>query len=93
MLKQFRLIAATSGNKSTDKKKAMITKLLAASKAQEAGYIMRALQVGPRTWGTGHTLCLTLAFPPYLLYARNTARRSHWGRKDARASFARGPQQ
>ena len=45
VLKQFRLIAATSGSKSVDKKKALITKLLAASKAQEAGYIMRALQV------------------------------------------------
>lgn len=45
VLKQFRDISATSGNKSMDKKKGMITKLLAASKAQEAGYIMRALQV------------------------------------------------
>ena len=48
VLKQFRAIAATSGTKSQDKKKGMITKLLAASKAQEAGYIMRALQARPR---------------------------------------------
>ena len=45
VLKQFRAIAATSGNKSQDRKRGMITTMLAASKPQEAGYIMRALQV------------------------------------------------
>ena len=45
VMKQFRAIAATSGNKSQDRKRGMITTMLAASKPQEAGYIMRALQV------------------------------------------------
>ena len=66
MLKQFRAIAATTGNKSQDKKRGMITKLLAASKAQEAGYIMRALQV-PHVAPTAHlritaiVLCLVVS--------------------------------
>ena len=41
----FQLIATTEGHKSQDKKKGHIVKLLAASKDNEAGYIMRALQV------------------------------------------------
>ena len=45
--KTFLDIASTKGNKSQDKKKAMVIKLLAASTSSEAGYIMRALQVWP----------------------------------------------
>ena len=41
----FQLIATTEGHKSQDKKKGHIVKLRAASKDNEAGYIMRALQV------------------------------------------------
>ena len=43
----FLEIASTQGNKSMDKKKALINKLLVAASSSEAGYIMRALQVGP----------------------------------------------
>jgi len=45
VIKQFRTIAATSGNKSQDRKRGVITTMLAASKPQEAAYLMRALQV------------------------------------------------
>eukprot|EP00891_Asterochloris_glomerata_P009808 jgi/Astpho2/9808/Aster-03779 len=44
VFKTFQLIATTEGHKSQDKKKGHIVKLLAASKDNEAGYIMRALQ-------------------------------------------------
>lgn len=43
--KVFLEIASTQGNKSTEKKKALINKLLVAASSSEAGYIMRALQV------------------------------------------------
>lgn len=42
----FLEIAHTEGNKSQDKKKALINKLLVAAGQNEAGYIMRCLQVG-----------------------------------------------
>ena len=42
----FRDIAAASGQNSQERKKGLIIKLLAASKGNEAGYIMRSLQVG-----------------------------------------------
>ena len=42
-------IARTEGNKSQDKKKQLINKLLVAAGDNEAGYIMRCLQVPPRT--------------------------------------------
>lgn len=44
VFKLFKDIAAVSGEKSQDRKKAFIIKLLAAAKGQEAGYVMRALQ-------------------------------------------------
>ncbi len=43
--KVFLEIARTEGNKSQDKKKALINKLLVAAGQNEAGYIMRCLQV------------------------------------------------
>ena len=46
MHKSFLEIASTKGNKSQDKKRQQIIKLLAAATSSEAGYIMRALQVG-----------------------------------------------
>ncbi len=48
VFKLFKDIAAVSGEKSQDRKKAFIIKLIVAAKGQEAGYVMRALQVG---WG------------------------------------------
>lgn len=45
VFKVFRDIARTEGNKSQEKKVGMISKLLVASKENEPGYIMRALQV------------------------------------------------
>ena len=50
MRRSFREIAATSGNKSQDKKIALITKLLVSSRDLEPGYIMRALQVPQPAW-------------------------------------------
>ncbi|PSC72994.1 DNA ligase 1-like [Micractinium conductrix] len=44
VFKAFKDIASTSGDKSQDRKKAQIVKLLASAKGQEAGYVMRALQ-------------------------------------------------
>jgi hypothetical protein len=44
--KAFLEIARTEGQKSQDKKKALINKLLVAAGQNEAGYIMRCLQVG-----------------------------------------------
>lgn len=44
VFKLFKDIAAVSGEKSQDRKKAFIIKLLVAAKGQEAGYVMRALQ-------------------------------------------------
>jgi hypothetical protein len=38
----------TTGNKSTDQKRQLIRKLLAAAKDSEPGYVVRSLQVGPR---------------------------------------------
>lgn len=48
VFKAFKDIASTSGDKSQDRKKAQIVKLLASAKGQEAGYVMRALQVRGR---------------------------------------------
>lgn len=45
MFKTFREIAQTSGSQSQERKKGLIVKLLVAAKGDEAGYIMRALQV------------------------------------------------
>ena len=45
MFKSFKEIASTSGGKSQERKRGMIVKLLAAAKQEEAGYVMRALQV------------------------------------------------
>lgn len=45
MHKAFLEIARTEGQKSQDKKKALINKLLVAAGQNEAGYIMRCLQV------------------------------------------------
>jgi len=42
----FKNIAAASGHNSQERKKGYVVKLLAASKGNEAGYIMRSLQVG-----------------------------------------------
>jgi hypothetical protein len=47
VFKTFREISAMSGSKSGDRKRGAIVKLLAAAKREEAGYVMRALQVGP----------------------------------------------
>ena len=44
VLKEFRAIATTEGNKSVDAKKAKIKKLLVAARECEAGYIVRSLQ-------------------------------------------------
>ena len=60
--KAFLEIARTEGQKSQDKKKALINKLLVAAGQNEAGYIMRCLQVGglegklhlPPGLGTSH---------------------------------------
>ena len=41
----FLEIARTEGSKSMDRKKGLINKLLVAAKENEAGYIMRCLQV------------------------------------------------
>jgi len=41
----FKEIAAASGQNSQERKKGYVVKLLAASKGNEAGYIMRSLQV------------------------------------------------
>lgn len=53
-LQAFRDVAACSGQASQERKKGLVVKLLAASKGNEAGYIMRSLQVrGPimvRVW-------------------------------------------
>ena len=46
VFKTFREIAETTGSHSQDKKKGLIVKLLVGAKQNEAGYIMRALQVG-----------------------------------------------
>ena len=50
----FLEIARTEGQKSQDKKRQLITKLLVSSQDKEAGYVMRALQVHPgiRVWGS-----------------------------------------
>ena len=53
MFKLFKDIAAASGEKSQDRKKAFIIKLLVAAKGQEAGYVMRALQVGSGACSAG----------------------------------------
>ena len=45
VFKSFKEIASTSGGKSQERKRGMIVKLLAAAKQEEAGYVMRALQV------------------------------------------------
>lgn len=45
LLQVFREIAAASGQSSQERKKGHVIKLLAASKGNEAGYIMRSLQV------------------------------------------------
>ena len=50
MHKAFLEIARTEGQKSQDKKKALINKLLVAAGQNEAGYIMRCLQVTAATW-------------------------------------------
>jgi len=44
VLKEFRAIATTEGNKSVDAKKGKIKKLLVAARECEAGYIVRSLQ-------------------------------------------------
>jgi hypothetical protein len=54
--KAFLEIARTEGQKSQDKKKALINKLLVAAGQNEAGYIMRCLQVASR----GRTLHVSL---------------------------------
>lgn len=41
----FKEIAHAEGSKSVDRKKALIQKLVVASRQNETGYIMRALQV------------------------------------------------
>lgn len=45
VFKAFRDIAATSGEKSGERKKNLIQGLLVSAKGLEAGYVMRALQV------------------------------------------------
>jgi ATP-dependent DNA ligase len=47
--KAFLEIARTEGQKSQDRKKALINKLLVAAGQNEAGYIMRCLQVIAQT--------------------------------------------
>ena len=44
VLKEFRAIATTEGNKSVDAKKGKIKKLLVAARECEAGYLVRSLQ-------------------------------------------------
>jgi hypothetical protein len=46
VFKAFKEISSISGDKSQDRKKNLIVKLLAGAKDEEAGYVMRALQVG-----------------------------------------------
>lgn len=41
----FKKVALSHGDKSVDRKRDMIVKLLVASQANEAGYIIRSLQV------------------------------------------------
>lgn len=64
--KVFLEIASTQGNKSTEKKKALINKLLVAASSSEAGYIMRALQ-GKLRIGLGEQAVLnSIGFASYL---------------------------
>lgn len=50
----FRDISAAAGASSQERKKGLVIKLLAASKGNEAGYVMRSLQVrGRRCGGAG----------------------------------------
>ena len=44
VLKEFRAIATTDGEKSVDRKKGMIKKLLVSARECEAGYVIRSLQ-------------------------------------------------
>ena len=59
MHKAFLEIARTEGQKSQDRKKALINKLLVAAGQNEAGYIMRCLQVIQRetTLHASNELC------------------------------------
>ena len=62
LCRAFREIASQAGNKSQDKKVALITKLLVASRDLEPGYIMRALQVGRLLWPLKHQDAMWKAF-------------------------------
>ena len=53
VFRAFKEISAISGDKSQDRKKNLIVKLLAGAKDEEAGYVMRALQVGGGSGGGG----------------------------------------
>jgi DNA ligase-1 len=57
----FKQIAAVSGDKSQDRKKGAIQKLLTAAKGLEAGYVMRALQGKLRIGLAEQTVLVALA--------------------------------
>ena len=61
VLKQFRAVATTDGEKSVEKKKGMIKKLLVSSKDCEAGYVIRSLQGKLRIGLAQQTVTMSLA--------------------------------
>jgi hypothetical protein len=80
----FKEMSSISGDKSQDRKKNLIVKLLAGAKDEEAGYVMRALQVSrvavyAALWGEGRAAlwlsaarwqacCLSTSPEPCLLF-------------------------
>ncbi len=61
VLKQFRAVATTDGEKSVERKKGMIKKLLVSSKDCEAGYVIRSLQGKLRIGLAQQTVTMSLA--------------------------------
>ncbi|KAL3133936.1 hypothetical protein ABBQ32_008384 [Trebouxia sp. C0010 RCD-2024] len=61
VLKTFKEIASTEGSKSMEKKKGLIQKLVVASRNNETGYIMRALQGKLRIGLAEQTVLVALA--------------------------------
>lgn len=61
VLKEFRTIATTEGEKSVDRKKALIKKLLVSARECEAGYVIRSLQGKLRIGLAQQTVTMALA--------------------------------
>ncbi|GFR47278.1 hypothetical protein Agub_g8965 [Astrephomene gubernaculifera] len=66
VLKSFRDIAQTAGNRSVDNKRGMIVKMLAAAKGNEAGYIIRSLQAKLRIGLAEQSVLVALAHAVHL---------------------------